>query len=143
MNPMTALLPRWLNRQAIPLRGAVPSSLMSRIEVCPPELFPSSITLAGRLRRWWRGTQRPVNRLNLVKNEFRCCLDDLTGHEAAALGDRIEQARSLREFWHLRSTLFNLLALEFNQGEAERRLGRLNRHFPTRAPRSSASLAQA
>ncbi|MBI3367145.1 MAG: hypothetical protein HY021_01440 [Burkholderiales bacterium] len=71
MKLLRTLMPRWL------ARNAAPSSLMSRTEVCPPELFPSSVTLSGRLKRWWRGTQRPVNRLNQVKNEFRLSLDDL------------------------------------------------------------------
>lgn len=137
MKLLRTLMPRWL------VRNAAHSSLMSRTEVCPPELFPSSVTLSGRLKRWWRGTQRPVNRLNQVKNEFRLSLDDLLCVDAARLGDRIEQARSLRELWHLRSTLYGLLAVEFSQSEAERRLSRLNRHFPLRAARSAPSLLQA
>ena len=42
----------------------------------------------------------------------------------------------LRELWHLRSELFRQVALQHSQFEAEQRLSRLNRHFPTRAPRS-------
>ena len=49
-------------------------------------------------------------------------------------------ARSLRELWHLRAEVYNAVAIQFNQYEAEQRLSRLNRHFPTRAPRATAVL---
>lgn len=126
-------------------RGVVASSsLMSRIEVCPPELWPSSVTWWGRLRRWmhrnaeWApASMRPVNRLALVKLEFHSGMQGLDSDDALRLTDQIERARSLRELWHLRSALFGLLAVAVDQSEAERRLGVLNRHFPMRAPRSS------
>lgn len=123
--------------------SGMPSSLTSRVEVCPPALWPSSLSFWGRAKRWldrspWTPpSQRPVNRLALVKHEFRVGLADLRSPEASQLGDRIERARSLRELWHLRSVLYGLLATDFNQVEAERRMAQLNRHFPTRAPRIS------
>lgn len=52
------------------------------------------------------------------------------------LQQRINIARSLHELWHLRPEVFKLVALRYSQGEAQSRLDRLNRHFPTRAPRS-------
>ena len=70
-----------------------------------------------------------------MKNEFEDSLAGLTGVEAGQLSYQIERARSLRELWHLRSTLYGLLALAHSQSEAERRMAHLNRHFPTRAPR--------
>jgi hypothetical protein len=122
------------------------SRLNSRTEVCPPELWPASITWWGRVRRWmakdgkaWMpATVRPVDRLALVKAEFRDGMQWLTGPSAERLADQIERARSLRELWHLRSPLYGLLAVQFDQREAEHRLNALNRHFPTRAPRSAA-----
>lgn len=125
-----------------------PSSLMhSRVEVCPPELWPSSLSWRGRLLRWtgrvtarlapWLpAPTRPVNRLHLVKAEFVDSLSDLEGDAPQTLVDRIERARSLRELWHLRSSVYGQVALALSQGEAERRLAGLNRHFPVRAPRS-------
>jgi hypothetical protein len=79
---------------------------------------------------------RPVNRLALVKQEFRASLKPMGCANAACLRDRIDRARSLRELWHLRSVLYGLLATAFSQGEAERQMALLNRHFPTRAPRA-------
>ena len=49
---------------------------------------------------------------------------------------RHDLAHSLRDLWHLRAELYHVLALNHDQREAEQRLTQLNRHFPTRAPRS-------
>ena len=120
----------------------------SRVEVCPPELWPSSLSWRGRMKRWsqrvvgniapWLPEQvRPVNRLTMVKAEFGDSVSDLDSNGQASLLERIDRARSLRELWHLRSSVYGEVALALSQGEAERRLAGLNRHFPTRAPRSA------
>ena len=131
-------------------RSSAPSSSLmhSRVEVCPPELFPSSLSWEGRVRRlrnrllrrmapWLPAPARPVNRLALVKREFQDSLADLESGPAQPLLDQIDRARSLRELWHLRSPVFGVVALAHTQSVAEHRLARLNRHFPMRAPRSS------
>lgn len=130
-------------------RAAAPSSsqMHSRVEVVPPELWPSSLSLRGRFRRWRDGllrqaapwlpaSLRPVDRLARVKDEFRACLGDVPGVAAIDLAGRIERARSLRELWHLRTSLYGEVAVALSQGQAEQRLAQLNRHFPTRTPRS-------
>lgn len=149
MNPLHVTLPSWMFRLVARRPGAPSSSLMhSRVEVCPPELWPSSLSWRGRMKRftdrlvqqvapWLPEPARPVNRLALVKQEFHDSLSDVPGELAHDLIDRIERARSLREMWHLRSSLYGEVAMALDQGEAERRLARLNRHFPTRAPRST------
>ncbi len=149
MNPLHAPLSSWIPRWAARRHGGAPSTLtQSRVEVCPPELFPSSLSWRGRMQRWtsrvlhqaapWLPEQaRPVNRLALAKHEFRDSLSDLDTAQAQGLLERIERARSLREMWHLRSSLYGEVSMTLSQGEAERRLARLNRHFPTRAPRSA------
>jgi hypothetical protein len=149
MNPLHAPISSWIPRWAARRQGGAPSTLsQSRVEVCPPELFPSSLSWRGRMQRWssrllrqaapWLPEQaRPVNRLALVKCEFRDSLSDLDTVPAQHLLERIERARSLREMWHLRSSLYGEVSITLSQGEAERRLARLNRHFPTRAPRSA------
>lgn len=142
MSTLHHLLPTWMSRRPAHRDSGAPSSLMSRVEVCPPAMWPSSMSFWGRARRWldrspWTpAAQRPVNRLTLVKTEFRNSLADLRSDEAGPLRGRIERARSLRELWHLRSVLYGLLAIEFTQAEAEERMARLNRHFPMRAPRN-------
>ncbi len=153
MNTLHHLLPRWAKRSPAGrdssfsqwLRstfGGPATAQHSRVEVCPPALWPSSLSFWGRAKRWLERSpwmpedHRPVNRLALVKQEFRTSLQAMTGDGAAALRDRIDRARSLRELWHLRSVLYGLLAKAFSQVEAERQMAQLNRHFPTRAPRA-------
>ena len=130
-------------------RPALSNSLMhTRVEVCPPELWPSSLSWRGRIKRWGQRVfsqlapwlpepARPVNRLTLVKAEFVDSVTDLDSEGQASLLERITRARSLRELWHLRSSVYGEVALALSQGEAERRLAGLNRHFPTRAPRAA------
>ena len=81
-----------------------------------------------------------MNRLPAVRQEFLNCLADVpTLLDAQAITERIHQARSLRDLWHLRADVFRLIAIHHNQQEAEARLLALNRHFPTRTPRTSAA----
>ena len=126
------------------------SGVNSRIEVCPPQLWPSSLSWSGRLQRWlargkpWASApSRPLNRLAPVKADFQLSLDGLEGGPAEQLADQIERARSLRELWHLRSPLYTLLALHFDQREAERRMAGLNHYFPMRTARRDAAVLQA
>ena len=148
MNPQNAPLPSWMFRLVSRRPQAPFSSLMhTRTEVCPPELWLSSLSWRGRIKRltnrwvsraspWLPETARPVNRLALVKAEFQESLADLADPRTQAVLDHIARARSLRELWHLRSPVYGTVALAVTQTEAEQRLARLNRHFPVRAPRS-------
>ena len=148
MNPLHAQLPSWMFRLVARRPAAQPTSVMStRVQVCPPELWPSSVSWHGRMRRWGArlaqrclpllpAQARPVNRLAMVKAEFDASLVDVMGEPALHLRDRIQRARSLRELWHLRSSVYGEVAVRFSQAEAEQRLASLNRHFPVRAPRS-------
>lgn len=151
MNLTTAPLPSWMFR-LVSRRPAVAASsqMHTRIEVCPPELWPSSISWRSRFNRlgqclrshalpWMPIDAKPVNRLALVKAEFQDSLSDIHLHSTELLLDQIERARSLRELWHLRSPVYGEVATGHTQAEAELRLARLNRHFPMRAPRSGLS----
>jgi hypothetical protein len=77
-----------------------------------------------------------LSRLPPVRQDFLDSLSDIASTAADALSERIDQARSLRELWHLRAELYNVVAISHSQREAERRVSELNRHFPTRTPRS-------
>ena len=148
MNPHNAQLPSWMFRLVSRRPGAPSSSLThTRTEVCPPELWPSSLSWRGRFQRlasrwarraspWLPAPARPVNRLALVKAEFQESLADLADPRTQGVLDQIARARSLRELWHLRSPVYGVVALAMTQSEAEQRLARLNRHFPVRAPRT-------
>ena len=53
MNPLHAPLSSWIPRWAARRHGGAPSTLtQSRVEVCPPELFPSSLSWRGRMQRF-------------------------------------------------------------------------------------------
>lgn len=118
---------------------ATPSAL--RPSVAPPSLCHAPDSLWQRLMFWLlapapQDAAPPLNRLPGVRTDFLKCLGDVAHADADALARRIELARSLRELWHLRAEVYRLVAIAHDQGCAEQRLARLNRHFPARAPRS-------
>jgi hypothetical protein len=118
-------------------------TLSTRIEVRPPALIGEAEPMARRALRWLGqggplGGRRndPATQLRAIREEFGATLDDVTTQQAGFLQHRVRHARSMRELWHLRPEIFNVIAVYHSQSEAHARLARLNRHFPTRAPRS-------
>lgn len=131
-------LPRWTRHPQLD-RPTTASSL--RVEVCPPSLRQSPDSGWSRLWFWLSApaphqAAPPVSLLPTVRADFIRCLSGLQSPQAEALERRIGLARSLRELWHLRAELYRLVSIAYSQSDAERRIGELNRHFPTRAPRS-------
>lgn len=122
-------------------RDTLASRIGWRAEVCPPSLRQAPRSTWQRLWFWLLApgplqSSPGLNRLPPVRDDFLVCLADVGGDSAEALRMRVKQARTLRELWHLRADCFNTVAVCHSQHEAERRLAELNRHFPTRAPRS-------
>lgn len=125
-----------------------PGTCHGRLEVCPPRSArrkPWYAALGDWLRAGWAGTTpAPTARrrgatpaeLERVRRDFSDAVDDLRTPAAGDLLDRIQDARGLRELWHLRAEVFRLVSLHHSQVEADERLAWLNRHFPTRSPRS-------
>jgi hypothetical protein len=129
------LLSRWSQRSTL----SDPGSL--RVEVCPPSLCHAPDSGWQRFIGWLLApapahVAPPLSRMPGVRADFLACLHDVPHSKAAALAQRIDTTRSLRELWHLRTELYRVVALAHSQTEAERRVARLNHHFPTRAPRS-------
>lgn len=129
------LLPRRARRSTL----EAPSSL--RVEVCPPSLRQAPASPWQRAMFWLlapapQDASPAPSRLHAVRSDFHALLVDIHGDAAAALRQRIGDARSLRELWHLRAEAYRVIGLGHSQSVAEDRLARLNRHFPTRAPRS-------
>lgn len=144
----TASLPVLLCRMLRRTDRAFPKC---RVGVRPPALKAAAVPAPGwrtSLRDWLdtglgrparqaAGQQRPaIDPLGTVRAEFLQSLDDIRTQQVGMLQQRIHIACSMHELWHLRPEVFKLVALRFSQVEAECRLERLNRHFPTRAPRS-------
>jgi hypothetical protein len=129
-----------LRRLRRPTPAAPTSSL--RQEVCPPSLCHAPDSIWQRAVFWLlapapQEAAPPPSRLPAVRDDFHACVADIViVPDAGDLVRRIELARSLRELWHLRTEVYRLVAVQHSQAEAEERLARLNRHFPTRAPRS-------
>jgi hypothetical protein len=125
-------------------QDSTPLGPPSRTEVVPPSLRQAPQSVGHRLWFWLMApaplqASPPVNRLPRVRQEFLDSLADVPDKpEARTLADSIHRARSLRDLWHVRADVFRLIALHHNQQEAETRLLALNRHFPTRTPRTSA-----
>jgi hypothetical protein len=125
-----------------------PPTPHDRLEVCPPGRTRGrswTAALAEWLRAGWDPTpgvprarrgRPPTAPLEAVQRDFIDSVDDLRTADVDELIERIRAARSLREFWHLRADVFRLVSLHHSQSEADERLAWLNRHFPTRSPRS-------
>ena len=125
-----------------------------RVVVCPPAVVAAVEPWWRRALHWLaapplaaqpsnhpndhpnRPPQAGLQRLERVRADFLQVIADLDGHDAELLAAQIRSARSPRELWHLRSAVFGLFALQRSQAEAAQRVAALNRHFPTRAPRS-------
>jgi hypothetical protein len=126
---------RWGFRSTL----SMPSSL--RVEVRPPSLRHAPDSTWHRLMFWLLAPDAPdaappLNRLSGVRDDFVVALADVDTDEGRDLAHRVDKARSLRELWHLRSDVYQVVSLRHSQHEADQRLADLNRHFPTRAPRS-------
>ena len=136
---LTELMYR-LRRQALRWGGP------RRIESCPPALLQGPVACAPGWRGWlnsgWYTPALGANdpRFCRVRDEFVQALADIRTQQVGMLQGRIRIAGSSRELWHLRPEVFKLVALHFSQAEAQCRLDRLNRHFPTRSPRSGFGL---
>jgi hypothetical protein len=116
-------------------------SALSRLEVRPPSLRHAPSSAWQRLMFWLlapapQDSSPPLNRLPGVQADFQRAIDDIDPDVAYLLSVRIMHAHSLRDLWHMRLDLYNLISLQHSEAEAAARLARLNQHFPTRAPRS-------
>jgi hypothetical protein len=121
-----------------------------RLEVCPPAAGrrPWLAALNDWLGQGWPsvdtrpwqppGVARRSGTLPMaqIKQEFADSVCDLGTPQGSELLDRIHYARSMHELWHLRADIFSQVSVHHSQEEAQERLAWLNRHFPTRSPRS-------
>ena len=122
-------------------RAPLATSAGLRVEVGPPSLQHAPDTPWQRLMCWLladstRRASTPLHRMPAVRKEFLAALNDIGSSDAATLRGRIGATRSLRELWHLRAEIYRVVGLAHRQSEAQTRLALLNRHFPTRAPKS-------
>ncbi len=115
-----------------------------RVEVCPPSLRCLPLGPASPWQRllFWLLAPAPhqasaaPDRLPRVRADFLAAVADLGSDSADRLRQRVAHAATLRELWHLRAEVFRVVGVAHSQAEAGQRLALLNRHFPTRSPRS-------
>jgi hypothetical protein len=75
-------------------------------------------------------------RLEAARQDFVDALADVGRDAARRMQLKARLAMSIPELWHLRPGVFELVAQCHSEREAWQRLECLNRHFPTRSPRS-------
>jgi hypothetical protein len=71
-----------------------------------------------------------VTPLALIREEFVAALRDIASANSVDLRQRVRRCPSLRGLWHLRADVFNEVAMQRSEHEAQSRLAQLNRHFP-------------
>jgi hypothetical protein len=135
--PTLTRLPRGATRTGASPAAAPAAS--SHVQVCPPSALAAHEGGWRRLLAWLTAApwgRREDQRLAAVRAEFIEALLGMHSQEADAVRLRLQRTRSLREMWHLRAAIYNIVAVQHSQYEAEARLAQLNRHFPTRSPLS-------
>jgi hypothetical protein len=128
--------------ETVPNEGT-PSGLGRRHQVVPPSLFSRSRPLwkawvSGFWCWLWDMDELPrapiaTTGLRKVKSEFNSAMWDLQSMRANQVRTMVEQARSLRELWHLRADVFKVISVHRGQIEAQLRLDALDSHFPVRS----------
>ncbi len=132
-----------LSRPSRAATASAPATTTSglRVEVRPPSLCHAPESTWQRLMFWLLApapheAAPPLSRLPAVRADFIETIGDIHTLDAKLLKDRIRFTNSLRELWHLRTEVYRVVAVARSQSEAEERVAELNRHFPTRSPRS-------
>jgi hypothetical protein len=126
--------PRLLRRILGSDAPAAQAQQASRTAIRPPAVWGQAEPVWKTLWSWIRGSQEPIQHRKLTlddaRRDFSGALSDLITDDACDLRRRGQSARSLRELWHLRADLYSMIARYRSQGEADRRLQLVNRHFP-------------
>ena len=111
-----------------------------RNEVTPPSRFgaqpPALMRWIANAWRWLWDQEAPppppipMGEIRQIRAAFHAALIDMASPKAYQVRYQIEASRSLRELWHLRADIFEIVAENRGEGEAKARVAILNRHFP-------------
>lgn len=91
--------------------------------------------LITTIANWVAGLQDPgpretlpttPERLRELRSVCHTILDDVRGHPARLLAERIDAANHANDFWHMRPRLFDAVSTEFGEVVAGRRLLQLD-----------------
>lgn len=140
---LNRILTRWL-RPSAPPTGERTYLGRWQASINPPALYRGD-SFFQTLMRWMPGETdawdaighgRSIgahDELPVLRARFIAQLDDIHRDDVEALLARIRRSRSLRDLWHLRPALYNMVARALDQTEAEHRMNCLNQLFPARA----------
>ncbi|TDP64315.1 hypothetical protein [Roseateles toxinivorans] len=139
---LNRLLTRWLRPTAPPTRERADIGRW-QASINPPSLYRGD-SFFQTLLRWMPGEtdawdaighSRGIgahDELPVMRARFIAQLDDIHRDDVEALLARIKRSRSLRDLWHLRPAVYNMVARAHDQGEAELRMHGINQMFPAR-----------
>lgn len=116
------------------LRAKPASGPVSRPpDIRPPAPWDQADSVWRQFRQWLSTdtdkTPRSQRQLMAARQDCAQALVGLDDEPARDLAHRCHHARSLRELWHLRAEVYSLVARRLSQGEADRRLQGINRHY--------------
>lgn len=128
------------------------SMSIGRSEVAPPARFaahpPAPMRWVASIWRWLWDLEAPapkpapLGEIRQIRAAFHAALMDMQSAKAYQVRYQIEACRSLRELWHLRADVFEIVAENRGEGEAKNRVAGLNRHFPEGPARHSRDTAR-
>lgn len=121
---------RWFRRRAA---AAVTQWRVEIQPPAPPQMLEHEAEPIWQALRQRLSPGASLSPLERARRDFCTSMHDLHGDEVQDLRLRAGYTGSLRELWHLRTELYQLIAFHLDQAEADRRLVSVNRHFPTRA----------
>lgn len=89
----------------------------------------------------WAGDRREradrrLTDLTRMVDRFECALRDVPYELARPVHARIRHAHTALDFWYMRTSVFNVIAMTFGQEEAQARIAQLNRLFANAGERS-------
>jgi len=124
---LNALLTRWAQS-----RGALTTNFFARsTQSAQPkgDSFWQTILRRGGDPATPAASPPAAHALPAARAQFEASLEGLQGEDADTLAQMIGRSRSLDDLWHLRTRLYNEIARQFSQYEAEQRLAALQTHF--------------
>ena len=124
---LNALMTRWART-----RGALATSFFARSTQSSQtrgDSFWQTILRRGGDPAAPAANPASANALPAARAQFEASLEGLQGEDADILAQMISRSRSLDDLWHLRTRLYNEIARQFSQYEAEQRLAALQTHF--------------
>lgn len=102
---------------------------LSLLSTRPASVAPSSTLPPRRSSNLHQAAIVAAETLPAARAAFEAALADLAGEGLQAQRGAIRRACSMQDLWHIRTGLYNEIARQFSQSEAENRLAALQAYF--------------